>query len=271
MSATKINWTHHTWNCVTGCTQISHGCANCYAKRLSKRLQAMQPLKYRNGFEPTMHPQCVTEPLGMARGKMIFLNSMSDTFHPAVTDEFIFAMFAVMQRCPQHLFQVLTKRSDRLLQMSLILPRLSNVWWGVTVENGDYLHRIDDLRSRPTGWPIINEEGQLILPETRSRNFLSCEPLLGPLPNLNLAGIDWVIVGGESGPGARPMNPAWARDIRAQCLAAGVPFFLKQLGGSGKGKGGRMLDGREWNMVPAHHVQPKKPRAARTKSKGKVK
>jgi len=271
MSASKIQWTQYTWNCVTGCTQISPGCANCYAKRLSKQLQAMQPLKYRNGFEPTMHPQCVTEPLGMARGKMIFLNSMSDTFHPAVTDEFIFAMFAVMQRCPQHLFQVLTKRSERMLEMSLTLPRVSNVWWGVTVENADHLYRVDDLRSRPTAWPVVDDDGNLAMPETRSLNFLSLEPLLGPLPNLNLSGIDWVILGGESGPGARPMNPAWARDVCDQCIAADLPFFFKQAGGSGKAKGGRILDGREWNMVPTHHIPSKKARAVRTTSNGKVK
>jgi protein gp37 len=230
---TKIEWTETTWNPVTGCTKLSEGCRNCYAERMARRLCAMGQANYANGFKLTMHEHVLRAPLTWKRPQRVFVNSMSDLFHESVPLEFIRKVFDVMRDTPRHTFQVLTKRSERLLELSGMLPWPPNVWMGVTVERSDYLFRVDHLRQIGA-----------------STKFLSCEPLLGPLADLELAGIDWVIVGGESGPKARPMLPEWVREIRRQCAAAGVPFFFKQWGGVNKKKTGRLLDGQTWDDMP---------------------
>lgn len=230
---TSIEWTEATWNPVTGCTPISPGCKNCYAERMARRLQAMGLSKYRNGFTLTMHPHTLRIPLYWKKPKMIFVNSMSDLFHEDITDEFIQQVFMIMRRSYWHTFQVLTKRADRLVSFSSRIDWPANVWIGVSVENAEYTSRIDALRT--------------IAARVR---FLSIEPLLGPLPNLSLEGIHWVIVGGESGPGARPLDESWVIDLLTQCQKAQVPFFFKQWGGTGKEKGGRTLLGRTWEQTP---------------------
>lgn len=229
----KIEWTEATWNPITGCTKISLGCKNCYAEKLSMRLKAMGQPNYRNGFQPTLHEHMLDIPLRWKRPKTIFVNSMSDLFHDDVPTDFILKVFGVMTKAKQHRFQVLTKRSLRLLELSSKLPWHDNVWMGVSVENKDYIERISHLTS--TG------------AKTR---FLSLEPLLGPMGNLNLNGIDWVIVGGESGPKSRPMLREWVSEVRDQCSGEGVPFFFKQWGGRNKKKSGRILDGRTWDEIP---------------------
>lgn len=241
MSQTKIEWTQSTLNPLTGCTQVSPGCAHCYAKRQTPRLMMLHPAKYAAGFRLALHPEELAKPLNMKKGRMFFMNSMSDTFHEQVPAAFIDQMFNMMAQCPQHLFQVLTKRSERLLQVAPSLAWPHNIWQGVTVENQDYVHRIDHLRATPA-----------------AVKFLSLEPLLGPLPNLNLSGINWVIVGGESGPKARPVNADWVRDLRDQCASAGVHFFFKQWGGTNKKTTGRTLDGRIWSEMPQHHIPANK-------------
>ncbi len=228
----KIEWTDETWNPVTGCTKVSPGCKHCYAERMALRLQAMGQANYANGFNLTLHPKMLVLPLHWKKPRRIFVNSMSDLFHEDVSAYFIYEVFQTMRRADWHAFQVLTKRSDRLRSMSS-LPWTRNIWAGVSVENADYVHRIDDLRA--CGAAV---------------KFLSLEPLLGPLPYLDLTGIHWVIVGGESGPGARPMAVTWVRDIRNQCLDANVPFFFKQWGGVNKKRAGRLLDGRTWDEMP---------------------
>lgn len=233
MAQSKIEWTDSSWNPVTGCTKISPGCAHCYAERLAKRLKAMGQPNYRNGFRVTLHKSALKLPLSWRKPRRIFVNSMSDLFHKEVSAEFICQVFSVMQQASQHMFQVLTKRSGRLVQLASNLPWPDNVWMGVSVENAKYAHRMDDLRRTKA-----------------SVKFVSLEPLLGALPQLDLTGIDWVIVGGESGPGARPMDESWVRDIRDQCLSAGVPLFFKQWGGVNKKKMGRELDGRHWDEYP---------------------
>lgn len=233
MSKSAIEWTESTWNPLTGCNKISPGCKNCYAERMAKRLQAMGQEKYRNGFRLTLHPDVLEEPLGWTKPQMIFVNSMSDLFHKDVPVEFIQRVFNVMCRAHWHTFQVLTKRAERLLELDSQLDWPANVWMGVSVENSDYKFRIDLLR------------------QTHARiKFLSLEPLLGPLPEMNLSNIDWVIVGGESGPKARPIRPEWVQDIRNQCVHASVPFFFKQWGGTNRKKTGRLLDGQIWNGLP---------------------
>jgi protein gp37 len=229
----KIEWTESTWNPVTGCSKISDGCRNCYAERMARRLKAARSPNYANGFRLTLHPHLLQTPLRWKHPRTIFVNSMSDLFHRGVDSDFICKVFAVMVEASHHRFQVLTKRSGHLLQLSPNLPWPQNVWMGVTVENTDCRFRIEHLRQTPA-----------------AIKFLSFEPLLGPIPDIDLEGIDWVIVGGESGPGARPMQAEWATDIRDQCLAAGVPFFFKQWGGINKKKNGRTLDGRTWNQIP---------------------
>jgi len=228
-----IEWTESTWNPVTGCTKISPGCDHCYAERLAIRLQAMGQFNYANGFKLTVQEHMLELPLRWKTPQVIFVNSMSDLFHRDVPAAYIHRVFDIMNRADWHRFQVLTKRSLRLQRLSsaLIWPR--HVWMGVSVENSDYKFRIDHLRE--TGAHI---------------KFLSLEPLLGPLPNLNLRDIDWVIVGGESGPYARPMRSEWVLDIRDQCQNAGVPFFFKQWGGTNKKKAGRMLEDRTWDEMP---------------------
>ena len=228
-----IEWTDATWNPVTGCTKISPGCKQCYAERLANRLKAMGQANYRNGFEVTLQPQMLELPLKWKSPKRIFVNSMSDLFHADVPVSYIRDVFEIMRRANWHQYQVLTKRSERLMELSSSLGWQPQIWMGVSVENEDYTVRIDHLR------------------QTHAHlKFLSIEPLLGPLPKLNLSGIDWVIAGGESGPGARPMDPEWVRNLRDQCLKADVRFFFKQWGGVNKKKTGRTLDGRTWDQVP---------------------
>lgn len=237
MAQSKIEWTESTWNPVTGCTKISPGCKNCYAERMALRLQAMGQANYVNGFELTLHENMLERPLHWKKPQLIFVNSMSDLFHQDVPLEYIQRVFAVMQQAHWHHFQVLTKRSQRLMELSDQLPWPENVWMGVSVETEKYTFRIDHLRS--TGARV---------------KFLSLEPLLGSLPNLKLSGIDWVIVGGESGPGARPIQEEWVTNIRDQCVQSHVPFFFKQWGGINKKKTGRNLQGRTWNELPANRV-----------------
>lgn len=229
----RIEWTECTWNPVTGCSKMSAGCKNCYAERMALRLQAMGQFNYRNGFRVTTHQHMLDLPLKWRSPRKIFVNSMGDMFHRLVPYDFVAESFSIMTRAAQHQFQVLTKRSLRLCQVARDLPWPQNVCMGVTVENSDYTFRIDHLRQTPA-----------------AIKFLSLEPLLGPLPNLDLDGIDWVIVGGESGPGARPIEAEWVTDIRDQCLEANVPFFFKQWGGVNKKKNGRTLDGRTWDDTP---------------------
>src|SRR2546423_2249835 len=228
-----IEWTESTWNPVTGCTKISPGCDHCYAERLALRLQAMGQPNYANGFKLTVQERMLELPLRWKLPQVIFVNSMSDLFHKEVTTEYVHRVFDVMNRASWHRFQVLTKRSQRLVRLSHTLSWRPNIWMGVSVESQDYKFRIDHLR------------------ETQAHvKFISLEPLLGPLSNLNLQGIDWVIVGGESGPGARLMRREWVLDIRDQCQAAGVPFFFKQWGGTNKKKNGRMLEDKTWDEMP---------------------
>jgi protein gp37 len=230
---TNIEWTESTWNPLTGCTKISPGCKHCYAERMAKRLQAMGQPNYVNGFELTMHEHVLEMPLRWNKPQVIFVNSMSDLFHEDVPIDFILKVFAVMKEADWHSFQVLTKRSKRLFELNHVIDWPENVWMGVSVENAEYVYRIEHLRQ--TGAKI---------------KFLSLEPLIGPLPGLNLSRIDWVIVGGESGPGARPIKEEWVVDIRDQCLSANVPFFFKQWGGVRKKKNGRLLQGRTWDEMP---------------------
>lgn len=230
----KIEWTDATWNPVTGCNKVSPGCKLCYAERLAKRLKATGMNKYRNGFAVTCHPDALDIPLRWRKPRTIFVNSMSDLFHEQVPDEFVRDVFGVMEQADWHRYQVLTKRPERAAALSDELPWPQQVWLGVSVESERYTSRVNLLR----------ECGA-------ATKFLSLEPLLGPLPSLNLDDIDWVIVGGESGPGARPMDPQWARDIRDQCIEAGVPFYFKQWGGVFKKRHGRILDGRTWDDMPS--------------------
>jgi protein gp37 len=235
MAATKIEWTECTWNPVTGCTKISSGCKFCYAEIMSGRLKAMGQEKYRNGFELTIHPESLNEPFKWKKPKMIFVNSMSDLFHKDVPVEFIQKVFRIIKENPHHVFQVLTKRSDilRFYDSEGWLEWPHNLWMGVTVENNDVIKRIDHLK------------------ETRARvKFLSCEPLIGPLFNLNLHGIDWVIVGGESGRTPRPINEKWVTEIKDQCLKSNTAFYFKQWGGTNKKKAGKILDGRIYTEMP---------------------
>lgn len=228
-----IEWTEATWNPVTGCDKVSPGCKNCYAARMALRLRAMGQRNYRNGFEVTLQPQTLSLPLTWKRGRKIFVNSMSDLFHESVPAEYIQQVFAVMNQTPHHTFQILTKRPQRLLELDPVLPWADHIWMGVSVESAAYRGRIDHLR------------------QTHARvKFLSVEPLLGQITGMKLDGIDWVIVGGESGPGARPMQTAWVTDIRDQCVAANVRFFFKQWGGVRKHRTGRVLDGRTWDETP---------------------
>jgi protein gp37 len=228
-----IEWTEATWNPSTGCDALSPGCDHCYAERMSHRLKAMGQKKYVNGFRLTLHPETLDLPLRWKEPQRIFVNSMSDLFHHDVPLDYIQRVFQTMRTASWHQFQMLTKRSGRLLAFSDKIDWPDNVWMGVSVESHSYLPRIDHLR------------------KTNARTkFLSLEPLLGPLHGLNLEGIDWVIVGGESGPGARPMRAEWVTAIRSQCLQFNVPFFFKQWGGVQKKRTGRILDGRTYDDMP---------------------
>jgi protein gp37 len=229
----RIEWTDATWNPVTGCTKISPGCKNCYAHRMARRLHAMGQARYRNNFDVTLHPELLEQPLRWRQPRKIFVNSMSDLFHQEVPLEFIQAVFAIMGKAYWHTFQILTKRSERLAELAGKLTWHENIWMGVSVENRNYTHRVDHLKRVPA-----------------AIRFLSVEPLLGPIPRLPLQKIDWVIVGGESGPGSRQMDPQWVRQIRDRCIAQGVPFFFKQWGGTRKKLTGRELDGRTWDEMP---------------------
>jgi protein gp37 len=232
-----IEWTDATWNPVTGCTKISPGCKHCYAERLANRLKLMGQENYRHGFEVTLQPQMLELPLRWKSPRRIFVNSMSDLFHKDVPVEYIQRVFNIMRMADRHQYQVLTKRAERLEELGRCLPWTPQIWMGVSVENADYVDRIDHLRK--TGAHV---------------KFLSLEPLIGPLRKLNLRRIDWVIVGGESGPGARPVDPAWVADIRDQCAHAGVAFFFKQWGGVNKKRTGRELEGRTWDEMPKELV-----------------
>ena len=230
-----IEWTETTWNPVTGCTKISHGCKFCYADRMAKRLQAMGLDKYRNGFSVTVHPSTLKDPMKWRKPRLVFVNSMSDLFHEEVPIPFIKAVFNTMNQASHHTFQVLTKRPRRVLEIDGDLTWSPNIWLGTSIESQRWQFRLEQLRA--TGaWT----------------KFLSLEPLLGPLPNIPIHGIDWVIVGGESGPGARPMEADWVREIRDSCLQKHVPFFFKQWGGVFKKRTGRTLDGRTWDQMPVH-------------------
>ena len=232
-SLSHIEWTEATWNPVTGCTKISLGCKNCYAERMARRLQAMGQPNYKNGFEVTIHEHTLHIPLKWKKPRMIFVNSMGDLFHKNVPEQFIIQVFSVMNKARHHIFQILTKRSKRLLALSPKLPWSHNIWMGVSVESSEYAFRIDDLK----------KTGAFV-------KFLSFEPLLGPLRNLNLADIDWVIVGGESGPGARPMALEWVLGIKDLCEKFDIPFFFKQWGGVHRKRAGRLLEGRVWDEMP---------------------
>jgi len=229
----SIEWTESTWNPVTGCNKVSLGCKNCYAERMAKRLQAMGQPNYVKGFDLAMHERVLELPLKWKSPQVIFVNSMSDLFHEDVPLDFIEKVFDIMNRANWHRYQILTKRSKRLLKLNRHLRWAGHIWMGVSVETAKYLERIADLRS--TGAHV---------------KFLSLEPLLGPLLKLDLADIDWVIVGGESGPGARVMWKEWVTSIRDQCLRAGLPFFFKQWGGVNKKRSGRFLENRTWNEMP---------------------
>lgn len=229
----SIEWTEMTWNPVTGCTKISQGCKNCYAERMTKRLTAMGSDRYRNGFRVTLHPDSLDAPRKWKQGRVVFVNSMSDLFHDDIPLSYIQRVFDTMRDCPHHTFQVLTKRSERLTELASRLPWPENVWIGVSVEDSRVIHRIADLQLVPA-----------------AVRFLSLEPLIGPLNDIPLNGIHWVIVGGESGPRARPMKKEWARSILRQCRTAGVPFFFKQWGGVRKDLTGRTLNGRIYDEMP---------------------
>ena len=233
MAQSSIEWTEMTWNPTTGCSKISAGCKYCYAEVMTRRLQAMGIDKYKDGFAVRMHEDALDIPYTWKKPKVVFVNSMSDLFHPEVPVEFMHKVFAVMNDTPQHTYQVLTKRSERLNELHHLFNWTSNIWMGVSVENEKVIHRIDDLR---------NTSAMI--------KFLSCEPLIGPLENMNLQNIDWVIAGGESGRKARPMAEAWVVDIMQQCQEQNVSFFFKQWGGTNKKKAGRILGGKTYDEMP---------------------
>lgn len=235
MAQSSIEWTELTWNPVTGCTKVSQGCKFCYAEVMARRLKAMGLEKYRNGFNVTIHPETLDEPYKWKKSRVVFVNSMSDLFHPDVPVDFIQRVFKVMKENPRHVFQVLTKRTKLLLEYDSagLLDWQENIWMGTSVEDERVKHRIDNLRE-----------------SNASTKFLSCEPLIGPLPDMNLEGIHWVIVGGESGHTPRPMKPEWVIDIKEQCEKENVPFFFKQWGGRNKKKKGRKLMDRTWDALP---------------------
>lgn len=242
----KIEWTEATWNPVTGCDKVSTGCENCYALTLAKRLKAMGAEKYQAdgnpltsgpGFGVTTHPDVLRQPYKWRSPRTVFVNSMSDLFHAKVPATFVQDVFRVIEETPQHTYQILTKRPARARKMAGSLNWPRNLWLGVSVESDDVLHRIDDLRKIPA-----------------SVKFLSCEPLIGPLNDLELTDINWVIVGGESGHGARPMDPSWVSSIRDRCVDTHVPFFFKQWGGRTPKANGRDLDGKTWDEMPKRAV-----------------
>jgi protein gp37 len=232
-SYSRIEWTEYSWNPVTGCSKVSSGCLNCYAERMAKRFRSMGIPRYRAGFDVQVHPDLLAVPYRLIKPHVIFVNSMSDLFHEAIPDSFIRDIFAVMNNCPRHTFQILTKRSRRMLRLSKELRWSKNIWLGITVEDQNNLYRIGELSQSPA-----------------RIKFISCEPLLGPISFSRLDEISWIIVGGESGPDARPMKQEWVTSIRDQCLRANIPFFFKQWGGKNKKAAGRLLEGKIWNEIP---------------------
>jgi len=232
--SSKIEWTDATWNPMRGCTKISPGCKHCYAERMAKRLQAMGQANYANGFDVAVHEHALELPLTWGKPQTVFVNSMSDLFHTSVPLDFILRVFDVMRKANWHQYQILTKRAARLEELDPVLPWAPHIWMGVSVESQDYAFRIDHLRC--TNAHI---------------KFVSFEPLLGPVDALDLRGVDWAIVGGESGPGSRPMREEWATGIHEHCRQAGVPFFFKQWGGFNKRRNGRLLNGRTWDEMPS--------------------
>lgn len=235
-TSSKIEWTETTWNPVTGCTKVSEGCKNCYAERFSSRLQMMGVCHYKNGFQVTTHNDSLLLPFSWKKPKLIFVNSMSDLFHEDVPTNFIQEVFGIMADCPRHTFQVLTKRSQRLRDLAPILTWSTNIWMGVSVENNSVINRISDLQKIPA-----------------AIRFISFEPLLGPIKNFPTEGIGWVIVGGESGPNARKIDPTWIEPIFDTCRDYNIPFFFKQWGGTNKKKTGREFHGREYSERPEIH------------------
>lgn len=233
MAASKIEWTEETWNPITGCTKCSAGCEHCYAEKFAKRLKAMGNERYKDGFKVTVHRDLFEKPLEWQKPKMIFVNSMSDIFHDDIPEQDILELFGVMNRANWHTFQVLTKRADRMLELSDRINWTDNIWLGVSIENANYIHRCD----------ILKQTGAQI-------KFVSAEPLLGSLAELDLEGIDWLIVGGESGAGSRPMEKEWVIELRDKAKEAGVPFFFKQWGGTRKKKAGSLLDGKQYKQYP---------------------
>lgn len=230
---TKIEWTESTWNPISGCTKISRGCDNCYAEKMAYRLQAMGTKGYENAFEVTLHPEALEKPLRLKKSQMIFVNSMSDIFHDKVSDEFIFEIFDVMNRAHWHTFQVLTKRAKRLEILSEKLKWADNIWMGVSIESNEYIKRADSLRKC-----------------SAKTKFFSIEPLIGSVDKLDYTGIDWVIVGGESGSGSREMKKEWVVDVRQKCEKQSIPFFFKQWGGVNKKANGKTLDGKIYTELP---------------------
>lgn len=229
-----IEWTEATWNPVTGCDKVSPGCAHCYAETFAERWRGIPGHHYEQGFDLRLWPERIEQPLRWRRPRRIFVNSMSDLFHERIPDDFIAEVFAVMCRADWHVFQVLTKRQDRLVELAPLLPWPRNVWMGVSIENRRFVRRADSLREVPA-----------------AVRFISAEPLLGPLEGLELSDIDWLIAGGESGPGHRHLDLDWVRDLREQCRETDTAFFFKQVGGRTPKAGGRELDGREWSEYPA--------------------
>ncbi len=235
-----IEWTDASWNPTTGCTKVSAGCANCYAERLSLRLQKSGSKKYRSGFKLVLHPEDLNLPLKWKKPKMVFVDSMSDLFHEDVPDDFILDVFDIIQKAKKHTFQILTKRPSRMKDFmtryfpeSFVIEYLQNVWLGTSIEDARVKERIKHLQATPA-----------------KVRFLSIEPLIARVGRLDLTGIHWVIVGGESGENARPCNVEWIREIKEQCLSAKVPFFFKQWGGKTSKSGGRLLDGKIWDQYP---------------------
>lgn len=235
---TGIEWTDQTWNPVTGCSKISPGCQNCYAEKFAKRLQSMGNPRYKNGFEVTLHQDKIDEPLTWRKPRFVFVNSMSDLFHKKVPINFIKRVFNVIEKSNNHIFQVLTKRARRLAKIAPELNWPENLWIGVSIENKDYVWRIGCLKQVPA-----------------ATRFISVEPLIGPVGTLPLNDIEWVIVGGESGPDARPMKKAWVTNIRDQCINSNTPFFFKQWGGRTPKANGRTLEGKTWNEMPESKVE----------------
>ena len=235
MSKSKIEWTESTWNPVSGCDKISKGCENCYAERMAKRLQAMGTKGYENGFKLTLHPDSLNKPLKIKKPQMIFVNSMSDIFHNDIPDDYIIKIFEVMNKATQHTFQVLTKRPERLESIYHKLKWSDNIWLGVTVESNDYIKRVDYLRNLAV-----------------KVKFLSIEPLIGSVDKLDYRGIDWVIVGGESGYGCREIKKDWVLEVKDECKKLNIPFFFKQWGGVNKKKKGRLLDGKIYDNMPSN-------------------